>query len=136
MENILHDLETWIYETTAINQILIVTSLCILLFWRCAPRRLKSCSYHPLELADRTFLSFYQNYKRELVSSVHNRGNNELTVDQVIWPNLILILSRILKKLSKLERLKCGNVDDYIVCSEVFVFIKNTKTWISSDLNP
>ena len=70
----------------------------------------------------------------ELLFSIHNIAVNDFKMFTVscttTWPNCILILSRILKKQSKIELLLCHNVYDDVTDFEVCWFNKKHKKYI------
>ena len=76
-----------VYQPSVINQKPIKISLWYFLAKVCSAA-IKNRKHHPLKLAGRIILLFNQVYKRELVSSLHNRGGNELEIFVITCTNI------------------------------------------------
>ena len=76
-----------IYQPTAINQKSIKIGLRFFLT-KVSFKAITNKKHRQLKLADRIMLPFNQVYKQKLISSLHNRGKNELEILLITYTNI------------------------------------------------
>ena len=119
----------WIYQPTAINQKPIINEFMILYSFQGVHWE-ENDKHFLLKINRSPWISIFNLKGLELIISLHNRLENEFEILVIscanIWPNLILVLPRILEKQSNMWLQIYSYIYDDVTDFEVCRFIKTT----------